>query len=572
MYSLVKAGVGRLSCRQNWLARAIFALLPIIGVVGVTLRLYWNLARATDLAFAGETLYLSAGTNLLYQSILPPLPYSPLYAGWYAVLLAVFRNPILAYYVQLYLLAFLTAILVYVYLRQILVPRSLAFLATTLWIAQPACISVPWGTGQPHPYQFALLVFLGGAVLLHALKLENRISMAIAGVSCLLLAAAARPEYGLALLFFVVLEVASFASRPRQLERIRHAAYVRPAYLLIGAAVLMSALYLKGRAWVDATLAGTKPSFAAFGQHFSSYQVGASHQGGKLADWSMMVGRAYARAHSVLGAAVANPKVFLRFELHNLITAPRIVCAYLTTPPYVLLKASVLGLMVIWLLFISSSTVSARRRALRATASAMGFYVIAGAATAIPGTLITPTIHYFLPLFFVLLVGAVKWVSLILESEPAKFRSAAATAAVLLALSFAAVLSPFDHGKAGRKPLMAETAQIGAILKGQNLEGARILQSGWGGAYAAYLPYGLCEAVDPGDRHDGEGFWAFVGRARVNAILNDESLRSYRPFRSDPEFDSFLRSPNEFGWTALPVGTHGDVFYLPDRAQCALRR
>jgi hypothetical protein len=544
-------------------------------VAAITLRLYWNLARATDLAFADEPFYLSAGTNLLYHGSLPPLQYSPLYADWYAVLLAVFRNPILAYYVQLYLVALLTAILVYVYLRQILVPRSLAFLATTLWIAQPAYISFPWGTGQPHPYHFAFLVFLGGAVLLHVLKLEARISMAMAGVSCLLLAIAARPEYGLALLFFIVWEGAAFLSRPQQSGRTSRAAYVLSACLLIGAAVLTSAMYVKGRSSVDVSPAGADRSFAAFGQHFSIYQVGELHQSGELvpwADWSMMVGRAFPRAHSVLGAAVANPKVFLRFELHNLITAPRLVCAYLTTPPYVLLKASVLGLTMIWLLFISSSTVSTRRRALRATASAMGFYVIAGAATALPGMLITPNIHYFLPLFFVLLVGAVKWVSLILENEPATFRRAAATVTVLLALLFASVSSPFDLGKTERKPLMAETAQIGAILKGQNLEGARILQSGWGGAYAAYLPYGLCEAVDPGDRHDGEGFWAFVQRARVNAILSDEFLRLHRPFRSDPEFDSFLRSPNGFGWTAMPVGTHGDVFYLPDRTQCALRR
>jgi len=190
--------------------------------------------------------------------------------------------------------------------------------------------------------------------------------------------------------------------------------------------------------------------------------------------------------------------------------------------------------------------------------------VLSGATTAIPGTLITPKANYFLPLLFVLCVGPAKWLSAVLETEPAVYSSAAAVSAVLLSLSFAAIRSPFDVRAGGEKPLCLETSQIRVILERQTLGRTRILQIGWG-AYSAFLPYGLSEEADPYHRRDTERFWDFVRRAHVDAILVDDALRSDRGLRDDPDFALLLRSPGQFGWIAEPVGTQGDVFYLRDR-------
>lgn len=139
---------------ERRLAR-IFSLLPFLAVIGVTVRLYWNFAKATDLALHDEAFYLSAGSRFLREGVLPTFRYSPLCAAWYAAHLVVFGDPIVAYYAQLYSVVVLTAVLMYMYLRQIAVPTSLAVLATILWIAQPAYITVVWDTGAPRPYHFA---------------------------------------------------------------------------------------------------------------------------------------------------------------------------------------------------------------------------------------------------------------------------------------------------------------------------------------------------------------------------------------------------------------------------------
>jgi hypothetical protein len=551
----------------------IFRLLPLLGAVGITLRLYWNLAKAADLTLADEAGYLSAGSGFLYHGVLPSFQGSPLYAAWYAAHLAVFGDPIVAYYAQLYSVVVLTAILVYVYLRQIAVATSLAFLGTILWVAQPAYITFEGTRGWPRPYHFAFLLFLAGAIAIRRLKLDCPVPLVLAGASFLLLAMAARVEYFVALLFFVGLVAVSSRSRSRPLLPTERRAYLWPASLLAGAAILTGGIYLKGRVPTEIPSLAASRSWLAFGQHFSGYQLANSNPGGKLNpwdDWEFIVGQTFPRAHSMLGAALANPRAFLGFELHNLITAPLIIGWYLTRRPYLPLKLSILCLILLWLCFITLTSVSVRRRAPSTSASALGPYVLSGAAAAIPGTLITPKIVYFLPLLFVLFVGAVKWLSVVLESGAGLPKSVVAFSAVMLSLAFVVIRSPFDNGNGAGKPVYAETIEIRSILERQRVGGARILQIG-GTGYSAYLPYGLSKTVEPYDRPDTEHFWDFVQRAHIEAILVDDRLRSNRRFRDDPDFALLQGSPQQFGWIAAPVGTRGDVFYLRDRRQNSLR-
>jgi hypothetical protein len=550
----------------------IIRLLPLLGVVAITLRLYWNLAKATDLTLADEATYLSAGSRFLYHGVLPPFEELPLYAAWYAAHLAVFRDPIAAYYAQLYAVVVLTAILMYVYLRQIAVSTSLAFVATILWITQPAYIKFDWTIGWPRPYHFAFLLFLAGAIAIRRLKLDCPVPLLLAGASFLLLAMAVRTEYFVALLFFVGLVAVSSRSRSRQLLPTEHRAYLWPVCLLVTAATLTTAIYLKGRVPGETFALANARSWFAFGQQFSVYRLGSPDGAGNLNpwdDWEFIVGQTFPRAHSVLGAALANPRAFLGFELHNLITAPLIIGWYLTRRPYLPLKLSVLCLTAVWLSFVTLTSVSVRRRALFTSAFALGPYVLSGAALAIPGTLITPKIVYFLPLLFVLFVGAVKWLSIVLESDPRPPKSVVALFAVMLSLAFVVIRSPFDNGKGVGKPFYSEMIEIRSILERQRVEGARILQIG-GVGYSAYLPYGLSETVQPYDRGDAEHFWDFVRRERIEAILVDDRLRSNRRFRDDSDFALLLRSPERFGWMSAPVGTRGDVFYLRDRRQNSL--
>lgn len=384
---------------------------------------------------------------------------------------------------------------------------------------------------------------------------------------------AARYEYFVALLSFLALVTVSSRSRSQQVLPTKRGTYLWPVCLLVATAALIAGIYLKGEAPNESRLWTMGRSWSAFGQHFSEYQLIRTNAGGNLdpwADWELIVGRTFPHAHSLLGAAVTNPRAFLGFELHNLITAPRVICLYPTTPPYAGLKGSVICLTLMWMSFITLTSVSVRRRALFTSASALGPYVLSGATAAIPGILITPKINYFLPLLFVLFVGAVKWCSVVLENEPAVYRSVAAVSAVLLSLTVAAIRSPCDVSKGAEKPLLLEISEIRAILERQGVGGVRILQMGVAG-YAAYLSNGLSEDVDVYDRRDPERFWDFLQRAHIDAIVVDDRLRSSRRYRDDPDFALFLASPDQFGWIAAPVGTRGDVFYLRGRRQNSLR-
>jgi hypothetical protein len=550
--------------RWGWIG----SILPLLFVVGATLRLYWNIAKGTDLPLVGdEAMYLTLGSHLLHQGILPSFPFSPLYACWYALHFRLFGDPIATYYAQIQVVAVLTAIFIYVYLRMIEVPRFLCVLGALLWIAQPAYLTLDFGLGHPRPYHFAFLIFLVGATVLRRLNFESRVPFALAGTAFMLFVMAVREEYVISLVFLVF--IIAFWQRKPSLSPGPHRRreYLLSLALWAAAATLTLWMLLKGKAQYPVMALGH--SWCAFAQHFSVYRVGAS-PGSALdpwADWEFIAGQVFPGAHSIGGALLANPKAFLIFELHNILTAPRILFAYLAVPPYALLKGMALGMTLGWIGFFSSTTSSLRRQALATSASALGPFVLSGAATALPVALITPKINYFLPLLFVLLAGLLKWLSLILKSEPDGLRLFVPLSAAALSLILVVIRSPFEINPNSPRPQYREVTEIRSILEAQKNRPIRVLQYDVPYRYGAFLPYGLAEMVDPFSRQAPEGFRDFMARQHVEAVILDAALRSCRPFRDDPEFALFQRSPGEWGWKATPVGMPGDFLCLRERGQ-----
>jgi hypothetical protein len=449
------------------------------------------------------------------------------------------------------------------------IPALLAALGAVLWIAQPAYITLDWGIGWPRPYHFAFLLFLVGAMTLRKLKFEGGLPLLLVGASFLLLVIAVRNEYALSLAVFVCL--VAFLSRSRW----HLPGFWRRSTCMWSACLFAVVVSLTTWMWLRGRVPGQyERSWDAFTEHFIIHLVGSS-QNIKLLDWygdgMLIVAQTFPGAHSLIGAALANPKAFGRFEAHNFLLAPRIIFAYLTLGPYELLKALLLCLTFVWISLTTFTNASLRRRALVRAASALGPYVLAGAVAAVPATLITPKITYFLPLLFVLFAGGLKWLSNVLESEPEFHKSAVALSAVMLMLAFVVIRSPFDNSIGAEKPVYSEMIEIRSILERQSVGGVRILQIG-GTGFSAFLPHGLSESVDPYGRRDTERFWDFVQRAHIEAILVDDRLRSSRPFRDDSDFALLLHSPDQFGWIAAPVGTRGDVFYLHERRNNSLRQ
>ena len=184
----------------------MFPLVTLVGVVGITLRVYWNLAKGSDLLVVGdESLYLTLGSRFLHESVLPTFAWSPLYACWYAADLRVFSDPVVAYYAQMHVVNILTAALMCLYLQAVRVPKSFCVLGAILWIAQPAYVSLDFGLGYPRPYHFAFLIFLAGALVLHKLNFRRRIPLLLTALAFMLPVIAVRQEYLGALISMILI-------------------------------------------------------------------------------------------------------------------------------------------------------------------------------------------------------------------------------------------------------------------------------------------------------------------------------------------------------------------------------
>jgi hypothetical protein len=544
-----------------------YALLSVLAVVGIAATLYWNLARATDLMLADEAFYLGAGARFLHTAVLPNFRWSPLYAVWYAAHIALCQSPIAAYYAQVYVTVMLTAVVVYGYLRWIETPTPFAMLGAVLWIAQPAYIVLDWGIGWPRPYHFVFLIFLAGAAWLRKCEAAGSIPVALVGASFFLLAAAVRNEYFISMPIFVVwMGALPLGPRAKRAALLRRREYGWPIALLLGTATALCWMNLRAR--FSPGDPDSNRLWSAFGQHYSVYDLAKS--GGKSGlnpwdDWQLVMGRVFPGAHSFLTAAMANPRAFAAFELHNVVTAPHAICndlaLYQISLPYGLTEVLMACVAVVLVWLIASTRRSVQVRALRTTRLALGPYVLSGAAAAAPAVLIAPKVTYMLPFLFVLFAAAVKWFSVILEEKLPSQKSLVGLAAVLMALMTALIPSPFDVRKDLRKPIYQEIAEIEEILEATKREAVPTLQSP--GIYvAAFLPYGATETVDALDRRENEKFWEFVRRTNIRAALVDDRLRANRLYRDDADFAQFLRSPKQFGWTSKPVGMRGDVFYL----------
>jgi len=545
----------------RWRLR-LYSLIPVLAVIGITSRLYWNLSKGADLTLSDEADYLAAGIRFLRQGLPPNFLYSPLYAIWYAAHLALFGDPITAYYAQVFVVVMLTAILLYCYLRLLDVPRSLSVLGAVLWIAQPAYITVYWWTGTPRPYHFALLIFLAGAVALRKLKAESGLPLALGGIGFFLLAILVRGEYFASLLVFLLC-LAGPAIRSRSqfaLDQPRSCLW--SASLLVGAAALGAWLYLNaGPVGHSARYGQAGRLWIAFGQHFSVYQLDRKGNAGlsPWVDWEVIMNQVFSGAHSLVAAAVTNPKAFAQFELHNLAAVPKTILRALTGYPYALMKALVVCLIFLWMTFFTSTGASLRANALLRCATALGPYAVSGAAAVFLSLLIGPYNTYLLPLTLVLFIAALKWLGMVMNAEPLRHKSLIGLSAAALSLILLVIPSPSDTGKNGERPAYAETNEIRRIFAAKGTRGLNFLDDS---NYSAFLPYGTARPVDFDDRRANEPFWDFLTRANITAVLVDDSLRSSSLYRADPEFALFLRSPSQFGWTAEPVGLKGDVLYL----------
>ena len=545
----------------------LYARLSVLAVVGITASLYWNLARATDLMLADEAFYLQAGARFLHTGVLPNFRWSPLYAVWYAAHLALCHSPIVAYYAQVYITVMLTAVVVYGYLRCIETPTPFAVLGAVLWIAQPAYIVLDWGIGWPRPYHFAFLIFLAGAAWLQKCHTAGSIPIVLVGVSVFLFAAAVRSEYFISMPIFIVwMGAPLFGSRAKRAALQWRSEYWRPAALALGTASALCCMNLRAR--FSPGDPDSNRLWSAFGQHYSVYELAKS--GGKSTldpwdDWQLVMGRVFPGAHSFFAAGLANPKAFAAFELHNAVAAPHTIwndlAVFQNSLPYGLTKVLMVCVAVVLVWLIASARGSVQVRALHTTRMALGPYVLSGAAAAAPALLIAPKVTYMLPLLFVLFAAAVKWYSVILQEKSRQQRSLIGLAAILSALMLALIPSPFNVRKDLQRPMYQEIAEIAEILEAPKHEAVPTLQSP-GAYFAAFLPYGATETVDALERRENERFWEFVRRTGIRAVLVDDRLRANRLYRNDTDFAQFLRAPEQFGWTARPVGMRGDVFYL----------
>jgi hypothetical protein len=572
-------GIGRSLVRAVDAHRSA-ALATFVCLCAATGRVFWKLSQTVDLARADEAAYLLSGEQFIHTGLLPGLQWSPGYGIWYGVVALVSPDPVTAFFLQLYAVVALTAGLLWWYLLRIGISSGMATVGALLWVTQASYTAVDNGIGWPRPYHAAFALVLGGGI-----ALQNRLSLprVLVALGYLLLAATVRVEYMLSACAFAAGVSAVWLVRHRR-SRLRLAASragYRASTLLASASVPLAALLviiyaaLRTRAFFDAALFSVDRLWFAFGQKFALWYLPQTPlRLNAYDDFEVVLSRAFPGAHSIFGAVLVNPNLFLRFEWFNLHALAGVLASIPEIQPYPRQWEAVAILTLLGLIVRLVSR-SLRPRdvwhGLTECLPVLG-YLTATALAIVPSVIVQPALVYSLGLLFLAFMVMIllanrcvpDWNDVIVAFHGLELKGSFFHVALLLvAFSWVASTSPLDRGSANRIQFTEVTRMAAVLARYEELVPGEVRVLDIGGiGFCAYLQYGLCHEVDASWRKDGESLSAFLARERIGAILVTPRLTDSRSFRDDPLYRAMIADPEAWRWSATELAP-GDLLLLP---------
>ncbi len=263
-----------------------------------------GLNKHLDIWLYDETFHLMAGVRF-FQDGSPPVDQGVLYSLWYAFLHFFQTDTVALYDLNVRLISISLPILIFIFLRTFQVQRiiSLAFSAFFLI----SCANLPLAPKSVH---FALIILLVSLIL--ARNFRNRSIKWQTLAAGALISSFARPEWSLVSFLFLILAFISAISSGKRTVVIYSTLFWAS---LLPAVILIIGNPFSGdseRAWI------------AFGQHFAAnwcrwYPCNVS----PWSDHAPMIKEAFGTAGNIREAFFANPALFFKHFLYNLIDFPK---------------------------------------------------------------------------------------------------------------------------------------------------------------------------------------------------------------------------------------------------------
>jgi hypothetical protein len=521
-------------------------------LVGLAIKLTYDVAAVRDVGPSDEAAYMSAGFAIPHRG-LPPAEGCPLYCLWYYLLSFLQPNPLRLFYASYSVLVALLSAGFYLLIRAAGGTRALGLLAT-FFLLTSGVMEI-----RPYPAYLALAVLLFAAVL--AVRVRRRAWSGAITALALLVGGYIRPEYYTAfLLCCLVCGLAAAWTLWRRPAAWRAVAV--PALVVVLAAGLCAR-------FMGAPVAqGGGRAFDAFGQHYAVNVVRA-----RLLDLNPWVHYAgilradFGDARTFGEALRANPRAVLWHVSQNALSLPRALVGCLVpglelspqafVVACVLLAAAVtLGLVCLgYRLFVRGAEDPGRRGLLLA----LGIVALLSGPVLSACLLILPRDHYLMPvvLFMLALAAAslarlpgCRWLWQLLDAPPALV-----ALAVLLPLVTPNRAHGWDVqrgllGHRPKEPLVIIERPIAAALHDLHLAGpvAILDYNGYAGAFYAGLP---ATAVDV--RSKTGDFWRFVRERDVGVVVIDPGLFFDACYRDDPSFRGLVSGDRTEDFRVFPV-------------------
>ena len=526
---------------RRWRTAAADALLVLL-LLGLALKLTYNISRVRDLGTCDEVTYMLLG-SWIPKFGLPRAEGCPLYALWYFGVSRLEPDPARLYYLSWSLLVALLAAGFYLLVRALGGKRPAALAAAFLLLTS-SLVDI-----HPYPAHLATLILVLGCTLAVRLR-PLPLAVAVLGLA-LLLAGYARPEYFVGFLLFcaggLALALVALWRCPR-------------CWPLVGGCALLVLLPAALLARTAGVPLGGGRSFIAFGQHYA-HNV-SIHRGGvvnPMYHWERVVRDDFGDAHSFGEALRSNPRAVLWHVGVNVRNLPRSLVLAATPNLNVSPQMSrALGLGLAAAVLLGIAGVCRRVRSgdgrLSPGLALLGLVLVPAVASCL---LVFPRLHYLMP-------GVTLTLALTASSLPGggawggrlgSRGGLAALAAVLVLLTPNRGGLPWDlptwlGHRAVAVPVLSDQRTV-AALRSLRIETPVVLLDSSFSSRAFYAGLHTRLVVPITDKR--EAFGDFLRRTGIDVVVIDPILRGDAQYRGDPEFRAFVLGRRPDGFTRLDV-------------------
>jgi hypothetical protein len=541
-----------------WHARCagcgIDALLAMFLVL-LGWKMTYGLGHVLDIELADETYYLRAGLDYLSRRPMPE--WSPLYSFVYWALSRWIPDPIALYMANQELQTILLPVALLIALRALSVGRLPALLLSAYFLISAANLPV-W----PKPMHFAmslLLILLG--LFFRFRASPARVPLLVLGAGC---ASLIRPEFLLSFVLLIGVLIYELIARGARVQRALYGiACLAPVVLLF---VHFGLPFSEER------------SFAAFADHFvMNYTHGYGLVGDSDPIKVSILRAKFGDAHTVLGAAAANPSAFLWHVAINFVHLPRALATlvlghynlilprghFLTTLEAVLLCA--IGLGFLW---------RVRGRIALERAGALSLDLVCLACLAVPVLaailVVAPRTHYVMALEILILLALCRALRVEHAEAANPIRGLAIMASALLIATPALgslywnLDGPIRELAVAPRPVL-ETIQF---LRGLRGTAPLVVCESFTGAIDAYLGPGA-RSISVVEEH-GASVDDLVSKDGVNVFVIDSQFRDPRVLNSVPGLAAFLDDPERLNFHRRVLEDAGVTLLVSDRLHSAL--